>query len=177
MDKPSGVPVLVKHCALAIYRSGDVKGSVFQKIYQAMLIARSRLTEYGFLLRGSELGGVETIKLASKGLRREVEHLRESGGRPKTELWDKLYALIEGHPLEELLGKDEEEKPVGEEVGKLVKAAAELKLPEPVAVNPRDAREAQRRHRLVKAAMSMPIRRAKRAKKAKPRKAKSARRG
>jgi hypothetical protein len=165
--KPPVMPILVKHCALAIYRSGDIKGTILQKVHQALLIARARLTEYGFLSKGSEKGGIETIKLTGKGLRREAYHQREKGGVEKTALWDQLYQLLEGASPEELLreGEDIPGAPSNESAA-----------PKPVAVDPRDVREAQRRHRLAKAAKAAPRRRSKRTRKPKVHKAKTAKR-
>jgi hypothetical protein len=157
----------VKHCALAVYKSGDVKGSILQKVYQSMLIARSRLTEYGFLKKGSEKGGIETIKLTGKGLRREAEHQREKGGVEKTALWDQLYTLLEAASPEEGLKAAEIE-------GAEEKSATESVAPKPVAVDPRAVREAQRLHRLAKAAKSAAKPRAKRLRRATMKKAKKA---
>jgi hypothetical protein len=89
----SDLPVLVKHCALAIYKSGDVRGSGIEKTLGALDIARHRLTEYGFLKSGSEAGEPSKIRLTAKGLKAEARHLREVGSRPKTRAWDKLYRL------------------------------------------------------------------------------------
>jgi hypothetical protein len=165
--KPVPIPILVKHCALAIYKSGDVKGSILQKVYQSLLIARSRLTEYGYLKKGSEKGGVETIKLTGKGQRRESFHQREKGGVEKTALWDQLYLLLEGATHGEVLKAAE----IATEDEKPVDASA---TPQPVAVNPRDARKVQRLHRLAKAAKSAAKPRAKRARRPQLKKAKKA---
>lgn len=89
------IPVLVKHCALAIFKSGDVKGSVMDKTLGAFDIARHRLTEYGFLKKGSEVGDPSKIKLTSKGFQAESKHQREgAAGKAKTREWDKLYRVI-----------------------------------------------------------------------------------
>ena len=90
-----GIPVLVKHVALAVYKSGDVKGSnTLEKVLGAFDIARHRLTEYGFLKKGSEKGDPSKIKLTAKGHKAESKHRREVGGQVKTKEWDKLYSLI-----------------------------------------------------------------------------------
>lgn len=90
------IPILVKHMALAIYKDDYLKGEKkVDRVYQSLLIARSRLVEYGFLKPGSEQGGPENIKMTPRGARREQEHLREWGGKTRTKQWDQLYKLIQ----------------------------------------------------------------------------------
>lgn len=88
------IPILVKHMALAIFKSGSLTGTVFDKATSAFNIARHRLVEYGFLTKGSELGPPENIKLTGKGHKGEAKHRRESDARKKVKEWDKLYSLI-----------------------------------------------------------------------------------
>ena len=102
------IPVLVKHVALAIYESGDVHGEKFKKIVTSLQIARGRLVEYGFLQPGSEHGPPDNIRMTVKGVRRNLKHVMESGGKKKTHRWDRLYALIsEGMEDGDSDGEDE----------------------------------------------------------------------
>jgi len=89
------IPVLVKHCALAILRSGDMAGTRMEQLRGAFLVARSRLVEYGYLASGSQKGGSKNIKLTAKGHQREAKHRRERFGYVKTIIWDLLYTLIQ----------------------------------------------------------------------------------
>jgi hypothetical protein len=133
-----GIPVLVKHCALAIYKSKYAQGSKIQQIQQSFDIARSRLVEYGFLKKGSETGSPEDIKLTGKGHHRESKHRREVGGKKKTKAWDDLYALIQ---------EEVEEEPGDESADEEVS---------PFGGNKRAIRAQQKKKRLAKAARSAP---------------------
>jgi hypothetical protein len=111
------VPILVKHCAVAIFKEGKgIKGSTKEERFKSSLeVARHRLVEYGFLMRGSEEGDPNDIKLTSKGRVREAYHARERGGRRKNTLFDKMYKWIENEILENLksgrdAGKDQDTK-------------------------------------------------------------------
>lgn len=112
----SKIPFLVKHVALAIYESGDVKGSTpTQKITGAMDIARHRLVEYGFLYPGSQTGPVENMKLTAKGLERERKH-KYHGPKTKNQKFDKLYELIspaQEEAEEDMVGDDPREVEFG----------------------------------------------------------------
>jgi len=89
------IPILVRHVALAIYKSGDVRGaSTLEKAIGAFDIARHRLTEYGFLRKGSEKGKPSKIKMTVKGHKADAKHRSEVGSKTKTKEWDKLYSLI-----------------------------------------------------------------------------------
>lgn len=153
------IPILVKHVALAVYKSGDLKGNKFQKVLAAFDIARSRLVEYGFLTKTSNLGGPDNIKLTGKGHKREAYHRHEGGlGKVKTRHWDDLYALIQ-EAVEEQPGD-----------GEMDEGAT------PVS-SPRDARAQATKMRLAKAAQSAPKSPKRRTKKRRVTKAKKARRG
>jgi len=88
-------PVLVKHCALAIHKSGYCSGQGATKAQQALDIAISRLIQYGFLWKGADQGEPEQIKLTTKGRKAERRHRRESGAKAKTDEWNALYGLIQ----------------------------------------------------------------------------------
>lgn len=151
----AGIPTLVKHVALAIFKSGDLKGNKFKKTQAAFDIARSRLVEYGYLKKGSEQGPPENIKLTGKGHKREGYHRNEGGeGKSKTTEWDQLYSLIQ---------ETEEEAP-GEE-GVTEEAA-------PVGTPPRQVRKQQTKQRRARAARSSPKRRTKRRRVTKAKRAK-----
>jgi hypothetical protein len=89
------VPHLVKHNTLAIWRDGKISGGKREKFVSAWNIARARLVEYGFLVRGSESGKSEDIRLTSKGVAREAFHAREPGGKTKSMLFDQMFRWIE----------------------------------------------------------------------------------
>ena len=149
------IPVLVKHCALAIYEDHYVFGTKYRQVLGAFAIARHRLVEYGLLKKGSEKGTPDKIKLTAKGMKREAIHLRESDGQLKTMKWDKLYMMIAA-----VMEFDETETPETEEVD------------EAAVGSPRDAREVQRKRRHVNALRSAPKPRTRRAKTARARRAK-----
>lgn len=96
------MPVLVKHVALAIYKSGDVIGDGVTKVQGALNIAVSRLIEYGFLWKNSGKVSPEKIKLTAKGMRAESRHRREKGGKLKTDQWNDLYQLIQEEAEEDV---------------------------------------------------------------------------
>ena len=90
------IPIIVKHCALAIFKKGGIDGGTTKEKFQsAWNIARARLTEYGYLGSGSEKGSVDNIRLTGKGRARETFHLREAGGNVKNMQFDKLYKLLQ----------------------------------------------------------------------------------
>jgi len=131
------IPVLVKHCALAIYKSGYCKGTEVERVQQAFDIAVGRLAQYKFLWKLGEKASPVNILLTAKGRRAEAEHQREADGPPKTAEWDELYTLIQ-EEVEELDGAGG----VSQEVA-------------PVVVSVDRVRFQQRRRRLAKAARSV----------------------
>ena len=153
------IPVLVKHVALALFKSGDVQGiNKIQKIQASLEIARSRLVEYGFLTKTSTQGGPENIKLTGKGHKREAYHRHEGGkGAQKTKEWNALYVVIQ---------EGEEEQP-GD--GEMDEAGT------PVSP-PRATRKVETKRRHAKAAKSAP-RPKRRTKKVRMKRTKKARRG
>lgn len=100
------VPHIVKHCTLAIWRSGDISGGKRERFISSWNIARARLTQYGYLTKGSEEGPVDNIKLTSKGTTREAFHAREPGGKTKSMLFDQMFKWIE--VAQEAVGDQEE---------------------------------------------------------------------
>ena len=147
------MPVLVKHCALAIYKSGYCTGTKVEKVQQSLAIAVSRLTEYGFLWKGAgTIGGKvipERLKLRAKGMKAEGRHRREKDGSLKTKEWNALYRLIQ----------EEAEEDEG--------AGATSEDAEPVTAEPHESRKQQKRRRLAKVARSSARRQPKRVKRAK----------
>ncbi len=87
------IPVIVKHCTVAIYRTAKLTASSKKdRFIQSFKIARSRLQEYGFvIIAGEDL--TEAIGLTSKGRKGELRHQAE--GRSKTVLFDTLYDLFD----------------------------------------------------------------------------------
>lgn len=83
------IPNLVKHCTVAIFRSGDIKGSTLEKFRSCYSIAKARLTQYGFLSSGAG----DPPLLTRKGFVRERQHSREGGH--KSAFFDKLYAMLQ----------------------------------------------------------------------------------
>jgi hypothetical protein len=147
------IPVLVKHCALAIYKSGYCSGTLVEQVQQSFDIAVGRLIEYGFLWKNAGKVSPEKIKLRAKGQKAEARHQREKGGKVKTAQWDKLYKLIQ------------EEVEEDEDSGATSQDAV------PAADEPLESRTMQRRRRLAQNA-----RRSARRKPKRIRRAKSARR-
>lgn len=135
------MPVLVKHCALAIYKSGYCSGSKVQMVRQALTIAVSRLIEYGFLWKNANKVAPEKIKLTTKGRKAEARHRREKDGSLKTQEWNALYQLIQ-EEVEEDDGAGATSQEVGLDVG-----------------DARSARALNKRRRLARAAKRGPIRR------------------
>lgn len=90
------VPSLVKHMTVAIYNKGGIDGGTKkERFISAWKIARSRLTDYGFLVEGSQEGKSSNIKLTSKGRQRESYHAREGDAAIKDAAFDKMYKWIE----------------------------------------------------------------------------------
>lgn len=87
------IPVIVKHCTIAIYRTGKIQAtSRKDRFTQCLKIARSRLAQYGFvILNGDNV--TDAIGLTGKGRRGEAKH--QSEGRSKTVLFDTLYDLFD----------------------------------------------------------------------------------
>jgi len=154
------IPILVKHCALAIYEDGYVKGSKIHRVLHSFNIARGRLTEYGFLKAGSDAGPAANIELTAKGLKSESKHKRELGSKHATKKWDRLYALLE--------------ETTEEQDDDAADAAADAVIGA-MALPTRDARLSERKRRVARAAKHGPRPRTRRAKKA--RKATARRRG
>lgn len=143
------MPVLVKHCALAIYKSGYCQGTKVGKVQQALDIAVSRLVEYGFLWKNAGKATPEKIKLKAKGQKAESRHRREKDGILKTQAWNALYKLIQ----------EEAEEDEG--------SGATSDDAEPVVAEAHESRKQQRRRRLAKVARSSARRKPKRVKRAK----------
>jgi len=143
------IPVLVKHCALAIYKSGYCTGTKVERVQEALDIAVSRLIQYGFLWKNSGKVTPEKIKLKSKGKTAENRHRRETGALVKTQQWNVLYKLIQ-----EEVEEDEGAGATSED------AVAESE-------EPLESRTVQRRRRIAKAARSSARRKPKRVKRAK----------
>jgi len=143
------MPVLVKHCALAIYKSGYCSGTEVEKVQQALDIAVSRLVQYGFLWKNAGKVSPEKIKLRAKGQKAESRHRREKDGSVKTKEWNALYKLIQ----------EEAEEDEG--------AGATSEDAEPETMEPVENKPLQRRRRLAKTARASARRKPKRVKRAK----------
>jgi len=148
------MPVLVKHCALAIHESGYGSGTPVEKVQQALDIAIRRLIEYGFLWKNAGKVAPEKINLTAKGKKAEARHRRESDGKVKTDKWNALYKLIQEEA--------EEDDGTGATTQEAGATLAES----------RASRPQQRRRRLAKTARSSARRKPKRV-----RRARRARRG
>ncbi len=104
MPPRNRVPNLVKHNTLAIYKKGKIEGSTNKERFRsAWNIARARLVEYGFLMKGSERGPHGRIKLTGKGRTRNQEHKSEKGVSAKSMLFDQMFEWIR---QDEQSGKD-----------------------------------------------------------------------
>jgi len=83
------LPNLIKHATVAIFREGGITAKTQKdKFRQALLIARSRMAQYGFVILGGEKV-TDPLHLTPKGKKREQKHRRE--GRAKSVLFDTLY--------------------------------------------------------------------------------------
>lgn len=89
----SKIPSLVKHCALAIYASGDIPGTPKKRIRSALNIAQAMLMRQGYLTPGSDVKLADRVGLTAAGQQREAVHARE--GTTKDKKFDALYKLIE----------------------------------------------------------------------------------
>jgi hypothetical protein len=106
--KRNRVPNIVKHCTLAIYKKGGIDGGTAKERFRsAWNIARARLVEYGFLMKGSEDGPHGRIRLTGKGRKRNGEHKSEKGVAQKNMQFDKMFEWIR---TDEESGKDGEVK-------------------------------------------------------------------
>lgn len=86
--------MVVKHCALAIFKSDkSLQGTPKARFQSALNIALARLTEYGFLTEGSDKRPPDQAGLTAKGRTRDRLHARE--GPAKGKEFDQLYKLIE----------------------------------------------------------------------------------
>jgi hypothetical protein len=151
------IPVLVKHCALSIYKSGYCKGTKVEQVQESFDIAVSRLIEYGFLWKNAwKVSKVDPskIKLTAKGKRAEHRHQREGDKGAKTKEWNALYKLIQ-----EDVEEDDSDGATSQDAV-------------PAADEPLESRTMQQRRRLAQNARRSARRRPKRV-----RRAKSARRG
>lgn len=104
-------PLLFKHMALAIYKSGDLHGGAKEVFESALQITLSRLAQYRLIAEYSTLGN---IVLTSTGRTREAVHRGESDKNPKTMLFDKLYSTLyaKGEKTAGLLQKTPAERAV-----------------------------------------------------------------
>lgn len=143
------IPILVRHCALAIYKSGYCTGTKVEQVQEAFDIAVSRLMKYGFLWKNAwtvSKADPSKIKLTAKGKKAENRHQREGDKGAKTKEWNVLYKLIQ----EEV----EEEKDEGA-------------MEPPIAEGPGESKAMARRMRLAQNARRSARRKPKRARKAK----------
>lgn len=90
------IPTIVKHTTLAIYnKDKTLKGRTeAEKFQSAWNVARFRLTQYGFLVTGSEKGSPDQIMLTGRGRLREAEHKRESDSTIKDRMFDELFSKL-----------------------------------------------------------------------------------
>jgi hypothetical protein len=105
MAAKNRVPLLVKHMTMAILRKGGIDGGTQKEQFiSAWNIARARLTQYGMLSQGSDKGPASNIRLASRGIKRETEHRRETGRSSKEQMFDSLFSLLVD---DEIKGRDD----------------------------------------------------------------------
>lgn len=84
---------LLKHCTVAVYRSGNVVGATpNERWVGAWNIARARLTQLGFLRPGSETGPAATIKHTNKGAGKSTKHSAE--GEAKNRFFDSKIPIL-----------------------------------------------------------------------------------
>ena len=85
------IPIIVKHCALAVFRRAKIHGPQSSRVLQAYEIAKAHLTRYGYLIHESR--SVEgDLQLTQKGQSRNMKHmLEEAHASGKAALFDVLY--------------------------------------------------------------------------------------
>lgn len=100
------LPKLLKHCVVAIYRTGKVRGaSDDERWVGAWNMARSRLTQLGLLAVGSSVGPISGLALTSSGMKREAAHQME--GPEKSAVFDyRVRVLFEADTGKSLEGSD-----------------------------------------------------------------------
>lgn len=87
------IPEVLKHMAVAIYGSRDLRRSGIVGFRAAIDAARHRLFEYGFLTPKN--GPLDKIRLTQKGKEAEKRHLMEGGkGRMKSKLFDEMFSKL-----------------------------------------------------------------------------------
>lgn len=84
-------PILFKHMALAIYRTGSLKGPPADRFQSALEIALAQLRKYQMATSGSSLARVE---LTSYGFQTNQKHKREPSSGAKTRLFDAYYKSL-----------------------------------------------------------------------------------
>lgn len=87
------IPSILKHCVLAIFNDPHLPGSTKIRFLRALKIAKARLVEYDYLVKGSEDRPADKVGLTVKGKQREQFHLRE--GPAKNKKFDALYKMVE----------------------------------------------------------------------------------
>lgn len=95
MASNNRIPVLLKHTTMAIYEKGGIDGNTEREQFRsAWNIARARLTQYGFLISGSQEGPASRIRLTARGRSRTLLHAHEGDNAIKNMKFDKLYEEI-----------------------------------------------------------------------------------
>lgn len=84
-------PLLFKHMALAIYRSGSLKGPPAERFEAALDITLAQLRKYRMATPSSTLARVE---LTSYGNQANQKHRREADSSAKTRLFDAYYKSL-----------------------------------------------------------------------------------
>lgn len=140
------IPVLVKHCCIAIYREGKITArSQKDKFQQALKIAKAQMAKYGYIVLSGDKPS-DPIGLTPKGRSAELRHKQE--GRSKTVLFDTLYDKFDLEGLKEKAAKKTQEaaasqKVTAEETKKKQKQVDKSKAKEEAAVD----REVRKRRR------------------------------
>lgn len=92
--KASALPLQLQRVALALFEK--LKGSERTRFLEAFAIARSRLTEQGYLTRGSETGSLGFIRVTADGRTRAAKMKRDSQKQKRfEELFDAYHADID----------------------------------------------------------------------------------
>lgn len=149
----SDVPILVRHMAVAIYKTGYGEGSQTQRFWHCFDAARWRCVEYGLLRNGAQVGLPSEMKLTSKGQARCVLHEREGDKRTKDDLFETLYALIETE-VEKPDGGDRPPTVVGK-TPQAYRAKQQAREAEAAAATPRPRRRSSKAKTVKKATKRM----------------------
>lgn len=122
---PQDLPNLLKHMTLAIYESGDAKGTSAERFVWALGVARRQLIRMGHMTASSEFVSLNEVALTVTGRALEMKHRREPA--TKSRRFDALYAKY-GVALAEASKEGEAMKASGNDPEAVEEQAKQKKL-------------------------------------------------